>query len=417
MSKVTVFSRIAAGILMLLLTIALVPLTGTPADAAPSRSTEEAKAEARFFDLHNRARTDPATFGLGQRESQDKLLWSEDLAEEARDWSDQMAGSGHLSESGLGYAENNSAAHMAGSLEMVVDELMEDWIASDSHRDNILGEDTEVGVGVAIDDWNNIWVTVLFDTPEGPSDATDAYPGSSEVLKARPCSGDAHALAGDWEGDGFNGIGWWCDGETRLWTTSGDVHEFKYGRAGDVPVVADWNGDGRDTVSVIRDGTWHLNNRLRGGVAERTFVYGRVTRGDVPVAGDWDRGGRDLPGIVRDSEWHLRDRQAGGIADWEFIYGRLTRGDLPLWGDWNGDGRDTAGVVREGTWHLRNRHAGGVSDTEFTYGRVTAGDMPVVGDWTGDGRDTPMIVRGGIWHFKYEHGGGPADFTAIFPRP
>jgi parallel beta-helix repeat protein len=242
-------------------------------------------------------------------------------------------------------------------------------------------------------------------------------PESKPLRTSRGCEGPAYAFAGDWDGSGADGLGWWCDGRTRLRTSSGKIHSFNYGRPGDVPVVADWNGDDRDTVSVIRDGTWHINNRLRGGPSERTFVYGRVSRGDVPIAGSWDRGRRELPGIVRDRAWHLRNSQSGGHATTSFVYGRLTAGDLPLWGDWNGNGRDTAGIVRNGTWHLRNSNTGGSSDITFVYGRILAGDRPVVGDWTGDGRDTAAIVRGSEWHLRLVHAGGAADQTIHFPQP
>ncbi len=235
--------------------------------------------------------------------------------------------------------------------------------------------------------------------------------------ESNSCAGKLHAFVGDWDNSGRDGFGWWCDGWTRLRTADGTIHEFHYGRRGDVPVVADWDGDGRDTVSVIRDGTWHVNNQLRGGASERTFYYGRVTRGDIPISGRWDGQRRSLPGIIRDTEWHLRARQSGGAADWSFVYGRLSRGDRPLVGDWNNDGRDTIGIVRQGTWHLRNRLSGGASDLSYVYGRVNAGDRPAVGDWTGDGRATPGIVRSGQWFLKHSHGGGNADQVLSFPAP
>jgi hypothetical protein len=231
------------------------------------------------------------------------------------------------------------------------------------------------------------------------------------------CSGDAYAFAGDWNGDGRDGLGWWCDGRTRLATSSGQVVEFSFGASGDVPVVADWNGNGQDTVSVIRDGTWHINNRLSGGAAERSFTYGRVSLGDVPIAGAWNGGASDLPGIIRNTQWHLRDSQSGGSATWQFTYGRLADGDLPLWGDFNASGRDTIGIVRNGRWHLRNSLSGGPADLAFTYGRVTSGDIPVMGDWTGDGRATPAIVRSNRWHLRNTNSGGNADLTLTFPRP
>ncbi|GEM_PF-2205599 len=252
--------------------------------------------------------------------------------------------------------------------------------------------------------------------------ATDGANNRSATSNARTAEprrnpGTCTALTGDWEASGRDGIGWWCDGQVRLRTADGKVIRYTYGRPGDVPIVADWNGDGADTVSVIRDGTWFLNDRLRGGAASRSFIYGRVTRGDVPIAGAWTGGSRDLPGIVRDREWHLRFQQSGGNADRLFVYGRLTRGDLPLWGDWDASGRDTVGVVRDGRWLLRNELAGGAADLSYVYGRVLAGDTPVTGDWTGDDRATPAIVRDGRWLLRYEHAGGNADETIVFRQP
>jgi hypothetical protein len=228
------------------------------------------------------------------------------------------------------------------------------------------------------------------------------------------CAGTSYAFAGDWDRSGRDGFGWWCDGQVRLRTAAGEVISYRYGRAGDVPIVADWNGDGRDTVSIVRDRTWHINDQLDGGDADRSFVYGRVTQGDVPIAGDWNGDGRDTIGIIRDGEWHLRFDQAGGPGQIVFTYGRITRGDRALIGDWNGDGSDTIGIVRDGEWHLRHSLSGGPGETVYVYGRVTSGDTPVMGDWTGDRRATPGIVRGDAWHLRHRHAAGYADQTVTF---
>lgn len=240
---------------------------------------------------------------------------------------------------------------------------------------------------------------------------------SSTTATPRASRGSCTALTGDWDRSGADGIGWWCDGRVRLRSSNGTITRFDYGRRGDVPIAADWNGDGRNTVSVIRDGTWFLNNTLAGGNAERQFVYGRVANGDVPIAGNWFGGSKDMPGIVRDRVWHLRKTQSGGSSDRSFIYGRLTAGDLPLWGDWNGSGRATVGIVRQGDWHFRNSLSSGPADRSYRYGRVLSGDIPVTGDWTGDRIDTPGIVRDGRWLLKHRHGAGAADAAITFRRP
>jgi beta-glucanase (GH16 family) len=258
-------------------------------------------------------------------------------------------------------------------------------------------------------------------TPTEPTPDKDRSKGRNPRVSLRAaelavsgCVGTSYAFAGDWDRSGRDGLGWWCDGQVRLRTADGEVISYRYGRAGDVPIVADWNGDGRDTVSIVRDRTWHINDDMDGGDADRSFVYGRVTQGDVPIAGDWNGDGRDTIGIIRDGEWHLRLDQAGGPGQVVFTYGRITRGDRELIGDWNGDGADTIGIVRDGEWHLRHSLSGGPGETVYVYGRVTTGDTPVMGDWTGDRRTTPGIVRRDEWHLRHRHAAGHADQTVRF---
>lgn len=223
-------------------------------------------------------------------------------------------------------------------------------------------------------------------------------------------------VAGDWDGDGDDDYGWYDEGRVALTVRDGATLTFTYGRRGDLPIVGDWDGDGNDTLGIVRQGgEWHLINHHSGGVADVTFVYGKVgQRGDdVPLVGDWNGDGKTTVGIVRDGEWHLRETLSGGPGQIVFTYGRIgPRGnDLPLVGDWDGDGEDTVGIVRDGEWHLRHRLAGGPADVSFVYGRTKQGDVPLMGDWLGDGIDTPAIVRGLEWHLRFYNAAGVADLV------
>jgi hypothetical protein len=48
---------------------------------------------------------------------------------------------------------------------------------------------------------------------------------------------------------------------------------IRFGRDGDVPVVGDWNGDGRQAIGVVRGRTWYLNDGITDGYAQTTFRY------------------------------------------------------------------------------------------------------------------------------------------------
>jgi hypothetical protein len=216
---------------------------------------------------------------------------------------------------------------------------------------------------------------------------------------------------------------------------------FRYGRSGDIPVMGDWDGDGDDTVGVVRftgppggpfQYMWFLRNSNSGGSATvAPFVFGDVRfvavdqLGTIPVVGDWDGDGDDTVGLLQyDADvdgpmrWELRNSNSAGAPDLTFRYSRGR--DVPVTGDWNGDGTDTVGVFRGNrSWLLRNINTGGLADVSFAYGSASLLELPVVGDWNGDGSYTPAVLRnnpatdesGGfeVWLFRNSNTTGTAD--------
>ena len=139
-------------------------------------------------------------------------------------------------------------------------------------------------------------------------------------------------MAGDWDNDGKDDIGVYRPKPPATPTTSRwflaklptrptsvplpSWRWFAYGAPADVPVVADWNGDGRDEVGVYRaqapTSRWYTANvpAASTGVhlpSTRQFLYGLPT--EKPVAGDWDgaggRFGTITPGVVANETWRL----------------------------------------------------------------------------------------------------------------
>jgi len=221
---------------------------------------------------------------------------------------------------------------------------------------------------------------------------------------------------------------------------------FRYGRPGDLPVMGDWDGDGHDTVGVARFTgppggpfryTWFLRNENSGGAATVTpFVFGDVRfvavdqLGTIPVVGDWNRDGRDTVGVLvydfdvdGPIQWRLRNSNTAGPPDIVINYGRGR--DIPVVGDWNGDGRDTVGVFRRPkSWLLRNSNTSGVAQIAFAYGSGQFLELPVAGDWDGNGTYTPAVLRnrpatdesGGfeVWLFRNSNSSGVADGQIIY---
>lgn len=191
--------------------------------------------------------------------------------------------------------------------------------------------------------------------------------------------------------------------DAGTWRLEGQAAAISFGLPGDQPVMGDWNGDGKKTPGVFRNGMWVLDetgNGFDGG--DRVLYFGLP--GDKAVAGDWDGDGKDTVGIFRNGNFTF-DKNGNGFdaADTEVIsFGWAT--DIPVAGDWNGNGKDTIGIFRGGTWVLDLTGNGyDTADRVLQFG--LPGDQPVVGDWNGDGKDTPGVLQKGQWFFDREGNG------------
>ncbi|MCY2986400.1 MAG: choice-of-anchor D domain-containing protein, partial [Planctomycetota bacterium] len=124
-------------------------------------------------------------------------------------------------------------------------------------------------------------------------------------------------VAGDWNGNGLDKAGvvrkgsdgylhWYLD-------TNGDGqptpdNEYIYGFNSDIPVVGDWDGDGTDNIGIVRPGAdgllaWYLDtNWAADGKWEHEIAwsFGLVATHDVPIVGDWNGDGKSEAGVVRD---------------------------------------------------------------------------------------------------------------------
>jgi hypothetical protein len=244
-------------------------------------------------------------------------------------------------------------------------------------------------------------------------------------LYGPPGNANIVPVVGDWNGDGHDSPGWYNrdDGSWHLSNRLGGITASDYlflngppGNLTIIPVAGDWNGDGRDSVGWYNpsDGSWHLTNKL-GPITASDYLFVNGPAGDTTiraVAGDWNGDGRDSVGWYRpsDASWHLSNSLAQvPRSDYAFVYGHA--GDVNIGavtGDWNADGRDSTGWYdpSDGSWHLSNQFVLGEitkSDAAFLNGLAGVTTIaPVAADWNGDRRGTVGWYRpdDGSWHLS-----------------
>jgi hypothetical protein len=206
-------------------------------------------------------------------------------------------------------------------------------------------------------------------------------------------AGDLPVLS-DWNGDGRLKIGvfrsgvWYVDWNGNYqWDSTDAAHVLVFGQPGDVPVIGDWNGDGRLKIGVFRNGLWFVdwngNNQWDATDAAHVFSFGQS--GDVPVTGDWARNGSLNVGVFRNGLWYV---DWNGNYQWDSSDAAHTlsfgsQGAAPVMADWSGNGTLKIGVFLNGVWYPDWSGTGffGAADAPYVFSFGQTGDMPVTGNW------------------------------------
>jgi Calx-beta domain/FG-GAP-like repeat len=226
-------------------------------------------------------------------------------------------------------------------------------------------------------------------------------------------------VAEDFDGDGRDDITIWRPGAATvaaffiLRSTDNTVQVSTFGQTGDDPsVVGDYDGDNKADVAVYRTGaqsTWFYRGSLNNPAGNITFVPFGAT-GDFPAPGDYDGDGRNdfviqRPAAVAASQsnFWLRQTTAGNAV---VPFGLGT--DVIIPGDYDGDGktdiataRGAAGAIQ---WQWQPSSGGAIQFRTFG---ASATDSIVQGDYDGDGKTEIAVWRpatGTFWTLATSNG-------------
>ena len=210
---------------------------------------------------------------------------------------------------------------------------------------------------------NNFWYTF-----SQPAPVADLFGQTGDIRVTEDFDGDGLA---DQAAFGTNG---WAIRNTSenirySYTDQGPDPTFTWGLATDIPVPADYDGDGRADLAVFRPstGVWYV---FRSSDDQYTITqFGLGT--DKLVPADYDGDGRTDIAVFRDGIWYVQLSSDGSYygVNWGFA------DDIAAPGDYDGDGKYDVAVYRpsEGVWYVLNSSDGGFTATFFGLN----GDVPI----------------------------------------
>ena len=191
---------------------------------------------------------------------------------------------------------------------------------------------------------------------------------------------------GDFDGDGKADVAIWRP-SNGVWyflrSSTSTFQTFQFGANGDIPVTADFDGDLITDFAVVRPNAPGISPNYLWYFAYSNFSFGFNasavwgTNGDIPVPADFDGNGKADVVVYRPSDgvWYgLRSLAQNLAPSTQFGASWGQSGDIPQPADYDGDLIADYAVFRPSTnvWYIRNSATNTATITPFG----AMGDVP-----------------------------------------